>query len=65
MQINLTFNFDLIRTKMNTEFTTKYKSDWVDQNNPTDAEVEKSIKDETLEGLENDNRVLSFEVTDS
>ena len=65
MQITLTFDFNLIRTQMNTEFTTKYKSDWVDQNNPTDTELEKSIKDETLEGLENDNRVLSFEVTDS
>jgi hypothetical protein len=65
MQITLTFDFDLIRTEMNTEFTTKYKSDWVDQNNPTDAELEQSIKDETLEGLENDNRVLSFEITDS
>ena len=63
MQITLTFDFDLIRTEMNTEFTTKYKSDWVDQNNPTDAELEKSIKDETLEGLENDNRVSTFEVT--
>jgi hypothetical protein len=64
MQITLTFDFDLIRTEMNTEFTTKYKSDWVDQNNPTDAEIEKSIKDETLEKLENDNRVSTFEVTD-
>ena len=65
MQITLTFDFDLIRTEMNTEFTTKYKGDWIDQNNPTDAELEKSIKDETLEGLENDKRVVTFEVVGS
>lgn len=63
MQITLTFDFDLIRTEMNLEFKTKYKSDWVDQNNPTDAEITKSIKDETLEGLGSDKRVLTFEVT--
>jgi hypothetical protein len=63
MQITLTFDFDLIRAEMNPEFKTKYKSDWVDQNNPTDAEIIKSIKDETLEGLGSDKRVLTFVVT--
>ena len=63
MQINLTSAVDLIRAEMNPEFKTKYKSDWVDQNNPTDAEITKSIKDETLEGLGSDKRVLTFEVT--
>ena len=64
MQITLTFDFDLIRTELHfMDFTNKYKSNWVDQDNPTDTELEKSIKDEVNEGLENDNRVLSFEVT--
>ena len=45
------------------DFTNKYKSNWVDQNNPTDAELEKSIKDEVTEGLQNDKRVLTFEVS--
>jgi hypothetical protein len=64
MQITLTFDFDLIRTELHfMDFTNKYKSNWVDQNNPTDAELEKSIKDEVNEGLKNDKRVLTFEVT--
>ena len=64
MQITLTFDFDLIRTELHfMDFTNKYKSDWVDQNNPTDAEIIKSIKDETLEGLGSDKRVLTFAVT--
>jgi hypothetical protein len=65
MQITVTFDFDLIRTELHNSFTNKYKSNWVDQDNPTDAEITKAIKDETLEGLENDNRVLTFEVVEN
>ena len=62
MQVSVTFNFDQIRTE--SYLSDKYKSTWVDPNNPTDAEITQSIKDETLEKLENDNRVSTFEVTD-
>ena len=68
MQISVTFNFALIREGLSnstTSFLDESKSIWVDVNNPTDAELTKAIKDETIKGLENDNRVLSFEVTDS
>ena len=64
MELSLTLDLDVVRAEMKPVFTDKYKSDWVDQNNPTDAEITKSIKDETLEGLEIDNRVSTFEVTD-
>ena len=61
MQVSVTFNFDEIRKEF--YLSDKYKNTWVDPNNPTDAEITKSIKDETLEGLGSDKRVLTFEVT--
>ena len=61
MQVSVTFNFDEIRKE--SYLSDKYKNTWVDPNNPTDAEITKSIKDETLEGLGSDKRVLTFEVT--
>ena len=61
MQISVTFDFDEIRKE--SYLSDKYKNTWVDPNNPTDAEMTKAIKDEVLEGLENDRRVLTFEVT--
>ena len=63
MQISVTFNFTLIREGLSnstTSFLDESKSIWVDVNNPTDVELTKAIKDETIKGLENDNRVLSF-----
>ena len=62
MLVSVTFNFDEIRKE--SYLSDKYKSTWVNPNNPTDAEITKAIKDETLEKLENDNRVSTFEVTD-
>ena len=62
MQVSVTFNFDEIRKE--SYLSDKYKNTWVDPNNPTDVEITKAIKDETLEKLENDNRVSTFEVTD-
>ena len=41
-------------------FTDKYKTDWVDQANPTDAELKKSIRDEVNIGL--DYLALTFEI---
>tara|TARA_B110000285_G_C14953564_1_gene528021 strand:+ start:77 stop:268 length:192 start_codon:yes stop_codon:yes gene_type:complete len=63
MQVSVTFNFNAIRED-NLYLSNKYKNTWVDPNNPTDAEIAKSIKDETLEKLEIDTRVSTFEVTD-
>tara|TARA_R110002167_G_C12487205_1_gene635106 strand:+ start:20 stop:211 length:192 start_codon:yes stop_codon:yes gene_type:complete len=63
MQVSVTFNFDNIRDNI-LYLSNKYKNTWVDSNNPTDAEITKSIKDEILEELENDNRVSTFEITD-
>jgi len=66
MQVSVTFNFALIKEGLSnntTSFLDESKSIWVDVNNPTDAELTKAIKDETLEGLENDRRVLTFQVT--
>ena len=42
-------------------FTDKYKTDWVDQANPTDVELKKSIRDEINAGLK--YLALTFEVT--
>ena len=63
MQVSVTFNFNAIRED-NLYLSNKYKNTWVDPNNPTDAEIAKSIKDETLEKLKIDTRVSTFEVTD-
>ena len=65
MQVSVTFNFAVLRAQ-EPEFylTDKYKSTWVDSNNPTDVEIAQAIKAETIEKLEIDNRVSSFEVTD-
>ena len=67
MQVSLTFNFPLIKEGLKnntTSFLTESKSTWVDVNNPTDAELTIAIKDETIKGLKDDNRVSTFEVTD-
>lgn len=67
MQVSVTFNFALIREGLNnntTSFLSESKSTWVDVSNPTDAELTKAIKDETIKGLQDDNRVSTFEVTD-
>ena len=66
MQISVTFNFATIKEGLSnntTNFLDESKSSWVDVNNPTDAELTKAIKDETIKGLQNDNRVSTFEVT--
>ena len=63
MELSLTLDLDVVRAEMKPVFTDKYKTDWADQANPTDTELEKSIKDEFNEGLQNDKRVLTFEVT--
>ena len=44
-------------------FTDKYKADWVDQENPTDIELKKSIRDEVNAGLK--YLALTFEVKTS
>ena len=65
MQVSVTFNFATIKEGLSnntTSFLDESKSTWVDVNNPTDAELTKAIKNETSKGLENDNRVLTFEV---
>ena len=71
MVATVTFDFDAIRTDLDsnrasshTDWSSEYKSTWVDQNNPTDIELSNAIKTETIEKLENDNRVTTFEVTD-
>lgn len=67
MQVSVTFNFSLIKEGLKnntTSFLTESKSVWADINNPTDAELTKAIKDETIKGLQDDNRVSTFEVTD-
>jgi hypothetical protein len=66
MQVSVTFDFDNIREGLSnntTSFLDEFKSSWVDVNNPTDVELTKAIKDETIKGLQDDNRVLTFEVT--
>jgi hypothetical protein len=66
MQISVTFDFATIKEGLSnntTSFLDESKSTWVDANNPTDAELTKAIKDETIKGLQDDNRVLTFEVT--
>ena len=70
MVTTVTFNFDVIRgvldsnrANSDSDWSSKYKSTWVDQNNPTDIELSNAIKTETIEKLENDNRVTTFEVT--
>ena len=67
MQVSITFNFPVIKEglkKSTTHFLDSSKSVWVDADNPTDAELAKAIKDETIKGLQDDNRVSTFEVTD-
>ena len=66
MQVSVTFNFATIKEGLSnntTSFLDESKSTWVDVNNPTDAELTKAIKDETIKGLQDDNRVSTFEVT--
>jgi len=61
MQLSLTLDLDIIRAEMKPVFTDKYKTDWVDQANPTDVELKKSIRDEVNVGLK--YLALTFEVT--
>ena len=61
MQLSLTLDLDIIRAEMKPVFTDKYKTDWVDQANPTDVELKKSIRDEVNTGLK--YLALTFEVT--
>jgi len=61
MQLSLTLDLDIIRAEMKPVFTDKYKTDWVDQANPTDVELKKSIRDEVNAGLK--YLALTFEVT--
>mgnify|MGYP000331286005 FL=1 len=61
MQLSLTLDLDIIRAEMKPVFTDKYKTDWVDQANPTDVELKKSIRDEINAGLK--YLALTFEVT--
>jgi hypothetical protein len=61
MELSLTLDLNVVRTEMKPVFTDKYKSDWVDQNNPTDTELNNSIKAEVNIGL--DYLKLSFEIT--
>ena len=70
MVTTVTFNFDVIRgvldsnrANSHSDWSSRYKSTWVDQDNPTDTELSNAIKTETIEKLENDNRVTTFEVT--
>ena len=71
MVTTVTFNFDVIRgvldsnrANSHSDWSGRYKSTWVDQNNPTDIELTNSIKADILQELENDDRVATFEVTD-
>ena len=65
MQISVTLNFAVLRAqKPQFYLTDKFKDTWADPNNPTDAEMEQAVKSETIEKLENDDRVATFEVTD-
>jgi len=61
VQLSLTLDLDIIRAEMKPVFTDKYKTDWVDQANPTDVELKKSIRDEINAGLK--YLALTFEVT--
>ena len=60
MELSITLDLDVIRVEMKPIFTDKYKADWVDQENPTDIELKKSIKDEVNAGLK--YLALTFEV---
>jgi len=51
MELLLTLDIDVIRVEMKPAFTSKYKSNWVDQENPTDVELKESLKDEVNVGL--------------
>ena len=61
MELSLTLDLTLVRVEMKPVFTDKYKSDWVDQNNPTNTELKNSIKAEVNDGL--NYLKLSFEIT--
>ena len=61
MELSLTLDLDVVRAEMKPVFTDKYKTDWVDQANPTDVELKKSIRDEVNAGLK--YLALTFEVT--
>tara|TARA_B100001245_G_C22804491_1_gene387635 strand:- start:388 stop:579 length:192 start_codon:yes stop_codon:yes gene_type:complete len=63
MELSITLNLDVIRAEMKPVFTDKYKADWADENNPTDTELKKSIRDEVNVGL--DYLALTFEVKTS
>ena len=63
MELSITLNLDVIRAEMKPVFTDKYKADWADENNPTDTELKKSIRDEVNIGL--DYLALTFEVKTS
>jgi len=63
MELSLTLDLDVVRAEMKPVFTDKYKTDWADQANPTDAELKKSIRDEVNIGL--DYLALTFEIKTS
>tara|TARA_B100001105_G_C22175766_1_gene350520 strand:+ start:272 stop:463 length:192 start_codon:yes stop_codon:yes gene_type:complete len=63
MELSVTLDLDVIRVEMKPVFTDKYKADWVDQENPTDIELKKSIRDEVNAGLK--YLALTFEVKTS
>ena len=63
MELSITLDLDVIRVEMKPIFTDKYKANWVDQENPTDIELKKSIKDEVNAGLK--YLALTFEVKTS
>ena len=63
MELSVTLNLDVIRAEMKPVFTDKYKADWADENNPTDTELKKSIRDEVNIGL--DYLALTFEIKTS
>ena len=63
MELSVTLDLDVIRAEMKPVFTDKYKADWVDQENPTDIELKKSIRDEVNAGLK--YLALTFEVKTS
>ena len=63
MQLFVTLDLNIVRAEMKTDFTTKYKGDWIDGNNPTDAELTNSMKAEVDAGLQ--YLGISFEITDS
>ena len=63
MELSITLNLDVIRAEMKPVFTDKYKADWADENNPTDTELKKSIRDEVNVVL--DYLALTFEVKTS